>query len=53
MTSMAASISSSLMTRGGTSRMFPSAAFIGLAVIFLLVDILFIPADRWVNEPLQ
>jgi hypothetical protein len=33
------------------ARMFPSAAFAGLAVIFLLVDILFIPADRWVSEP--
>lgn len=35
------------------ARMFPSGAFIGLAVLFLLVDILFIPADRSVNEPLQ
>ena len=33
------------------ARMFPSAAFVGLGVIFLLVDILFIPADRWVSEP--
>jgi hypothetical protein len=29
--------------------MFPSAAFIGLAVLFLLVDIIFIPGDRWVG----
>jgi hypothetical protein len=35
------------------ARMFPIAAFAGLAVIFLLVDILFIPGDRWVSEPPQ
>ena len=35
------------------ARMFPSAAFIGMAVLLLLVDILFIPGDRWVNEPSQ
>jgi hypothetical protein len=34
-------------------RMFPTAAFIGLAVLFLLVDILFIPGDRWVSEKEQ
>jgi hypothetical protein len=33
------------------ARMFPSVAFVGLAVIFLLVDILFIPSDRWQSEP--
>jgi len=33
------------------ARMFPSAVFVGLAVLFLLVDILFIPGDRWVSEP--
>ena len=33
------------------ARMFPSVAFAGLAVLFLLVDILFIPGDRWVTEP--
>ncbi len=32
------------------ARMFPSAAFVALAVLFLLVDILFIPGDRWVSE---
>ncbi|MGO9308609.1 MAG: hypothetical protein ACLQDL_06255 [Spirochaetia bacterium] len=32
-------------------RMFPPAVFICLGVIFLLMDILFIPADRWVSEP--
>ena len=42
-----------VVTDSFVARMFPSAAFIGLAVIFLLVDILFIPGDRWVNEPLQ
>jgi hypothetical protein len=38
------------VTDSFVARMFPSAVFIGLAVIFLLVDILFIPADRWVSE---
>ena len=33
------------------ARMFPSVAFAGLAVLLLLIDILFIPGDRWVNEP--
>jgi hypothetical protein len=32
------------------TRMFPSAVFVGLAVLFFLVDILFIPGDRWVTE---
>lgn len=32
------------------ARMFPVAAFIVLGVILLLVDILFIPADRWVRK---
>lgn len=31
-------------------RMFPSAAFAALAVIFLLVDILFVPGDRLSRE---
>jgi hypothetical protein len=26
--------------------MFPSGIFVGLAVLFLLVDIIFIPGDR-------
>jgi hypothetical protein len=39
-----------VVTDAFVTRMFPSAAFAGLAVIFLLVDILFIPADRWVSE---
>ena len=33
------------------ARMFPFVAFVGLGILFLLVDIIFIPADRWVNEP--
>jgi hypothetical protein len=28
-------------------RLFPSAAFVALGVVLILVDILFIPADRW------
>ncbi len=28
-------------------RLFPSAAFIFLGILFLLIDILFVPADRW------
>lgn len=31
-------------------RLFPSAALAALAVILLLIDILFIPADRWTRE---
>jgi hypothetical protein len=31
------------------ARLSPSAAFVVLAVLLLLVDILFIPADRWSN----
>ena len=31
------------------ARMFPSAAFIALAVLFLLVDIIFIPGERWAS----
>jgi hypothetical protein len=31
--------------------LFPSGVTAGLGVILLLVDILFIPADRWVKEP--
>jgi hypothetical protein len=42
-----------VVTDSFVARMFPSAAFIGLGVIFLLIDILFIPGERWVNEPLQ
>lgn len=38
------------VTDAFVTRMFPSAVFIGLAVLFLLVDILFIPGDRWVRE---
>ena len=38
------------VTDAFVTRMFPSAVFIGLAVLFLLVDILFIPGDRWVSE---
>ncbi len=40
-----------VLTDPFVARMFPSAAFMGLAVLFLLVDILFIPGDRWVSEP--
>jgi hypothetical protein len=32
------------------ARMFPTAAFLGLGVLFLLVDIIFIPGDRWVSQ---
>jgi hypothetical protein len=32
------------------ARLVPSAAFLGIGVLLLLVDILFIPADRWVAE---
>ena len=28
-------------------RMFPSAAFLGLGLLLLIIDILFVPADRW------
>jgi hypothetical protein len=35
------------------ARMFPSVIFAGVAVLFLLVDILFIPGDRWVSETPQ
>jgi len=38
-----------VVTDSLVARMFPSAAFVGLAVLFLLVDILFIPGDRWVS----
>jgi hypothetical protein len=31
-------------------RLFPSASFIVLGIILLLVDILFIPANRWVED---
>ncbi len=31
------------------ARMAPSAAFAAIAVILLLIDIIFIPADRWKN----
>ncbi len=41
---------SQVVTDPFVARMFPSAVFVGLAVIFLLVDILFIPGDRWVSE---
>ncbi len=37
------------VTDSFVARMFPSAAFVGLAVLFLLVDIIFIPGDRWVS----
>jgi hypothetical protein len=39
------------VTDSFVARMFPSAAFIALAVLFLLVDIIFIPGDRWVSGP--
>jgi hypothetical protein len=29
------------------ARMAPSAAFAAIAVLLLLIDIIFIPADRW------
>jgi hypothetical protein len=32
------------------SRMFPSAIMAGVGVLLLLVDIIFIPADRWKRE---
>jgi len=32
------------------ARLFPSASFVVLGVLLLLVDILFIPADRWSGE---
>jgi hypothetical protein len=35
------------------ARMFPSAALAVIGVILLLVDILFIPADRWTAEETQ
>ena len=38
-----------VVTDSFVARMFPSAVFVGLAVIFLLVDILFVPGDRWVS----
>jgi hypothetical protein len=28
-------------------RLFPSAAFLGLGLLLLIIDVLFIPADRW------
>jgi hypothetical protein len=31
------------------ARMFPSGVFIGLAVLFVLVDIIFIPGERWAS----
>jgi hypothetical protein len=40
-----------VVTDSFVARMFPAAAFAALAVLFLLVDILFIPADRWASEP--
>jgi hypothetical protein len=44
---------SRVVTDGFVVRMFPTAAFVGLGVIFLLVDILFLSGDRWVSEPGQ
>ena len=38
-----------LVTDQLLARMFPSAVMAGLAVVLLLIDILFIPADRWRN----
>jgi hypothetical protein len=41
---------SSAITDGTLVRLFPSAALGALAVVLLLVDILFIPPDRWTRE---
>ena len=38
------------VTDSFVARMFPSGAFVALAVLFLLVDIIFIPGDRLVRE---
>ncbi len=39
------------VTDSFVARMVPSAAFIAIGVLFLLVDILFLPADRLASEP--
>lgn len=39
-----------IVTDGTVARLFPSGALAALAVILLLIDVLFIPADRW-KEP--
>jgi hypothetical protein len=44
---------SQVVTDSFVARMFPSAVFIGLAVLFLLADILFLRGDRWVSEPVK
>jgi hypothetical protein len=38
-----------VVTDSLVARMFPSAAFAAIAVLLLLVDVLFIPGDRWVS----
>ncbi len=45
-----ASAVAAAVTDPTVARLFPSAAFVVLGIILMLVDILFIPADRWARD---
>jgi hypothetical protein len=47
-TRLAAAVSGAV-TDPGLARLFPSASFVVLGIILLLVDIIFIPARRWTD----
>jgi len=39
------------VTDAALARLFPSASFVVLGIVLLLVDIIFIPAKRWMDAP--
>ncbi|HTP58101.1 MAG TPA: hypothetical protein VMM82_04230, partial [Spirochaetia bacterium] len=42
---------SGAVTDPALARLFPSVSFVVLGIVLLLVDIIFIPAKRWMDAP--